>query len=92
MQIKPPRHEIRYGAPWHHGERHRRYHVFEPPRWLQAWWDFIDPIIAMKEYALLYVATVVGMIVEVVATVGIWAFGIYIYGWHVLPVVIDTLF
>ena len=60
--------------------------------WLQAWWDFIDPFIAMKEFVLLYVATVLGLIVEVIATVGMWVFGIYIYGWHVLPVVIDTLF
>lgn len=92
MKIKPPRHEIRYGAPWYHGERRRRYHVFYAPRWLQAWWDFIDPFIAIKEYCLLMIATIVGAIVVAGVYIAMWAIGIYVYGWHVLPVVIDTLF
>ncbi len=91
--VKPKvNYEARHGAPWRHGERHRRYYVFEPPRWLARWWSFIDPIHATFLYLKLWVATVVTLIVEIGLHIFMTVFVIWLFGWHVLPIVFETLF
>lgn len=92
MEIKPPRHQIRYGAPWHHGERHRRYHVFHPPKWLQTLWDIKDPIEAWLKYLQMYFSEIVGLIIGTAFLTIRAAIGIYVFFWWCLPVVIETLF
>lgn len=83
---------VRYDPPWRFGERHRRYYVFTPPRWLQAWWDLVHPTVATFAYVRLLVATCVGTFVSVIWTAVCVAVGLYVLVWWCLPIVLETLF
>ena len=83
--------EVRYGAPWHYGERNRRYYVFAPPGWLRSWWSVSDPIDREIRRFRMTVNTFFGLVFRAIFVVMCITFFGYLFLWNIIPFVIDQV-
>ena len=79
--------DVRYGPPWHHGERQRRYYVFDAPTWLQRWWNFTDPIDREIQRWQLNIWAVFEIVAGILFRLAGIAFGLYL----ILPFLLDCI-